>query len=241
MTLALYHFGPVANSLTPLLCLLEKGLDFDNRVLDSRKWQHHDPAFRAINPEGMVPVLVHDGRVVRESTVINEYLEDVFPEGPLRPADPWLRAEMRVLTKYVDEYLCPALTIIGAHGATPFASKIDKAEMAARLANMPNEEVRRKWATVSETGYSEEELADARRRLGHCIAKLEAILAGGGPWLLGENYTLADIKWYSMAPALPRVMPDGCNPDATPNIAGWLERMAARPAIKALPQYAPQR
>ena len=236
--LALYHFGPVANSLTPLLCLLEKGLEFDNRVLDSRNWEHHDPAFRAINPEGMVPVLLHDGRVVRESTVINEYLEDVFAESPLRPADPWLRAEMRVLTKYVDEYFCPALTTIGAHGATPFASKIDKGEMAARLANMPNEEVRRKWATVSETGYSESELADARRRLGHCIARLEALLAGKGPWLLGEPYTLADIKWYSMAPALPRVMPEACDPGTTPAIVAWLERMAARRAVQALPAYA---
>jgi glutathione S-transferase len=237
MTLALYHFGPVANSLTPLLCLLEKGMAFDNRVLDSRKWEHHDPAFRAINPEGMVPVLLHDGRVVRESTVINEDLEDVFPEPPLRPADPWLRAEMRVLTKYVDEYFCPALTTIGAHGATPFASKIDKREMAARLANMPNEEVRRKWATVSQSGYSDEDLADARRRLGNCIGRLEAQL-DGGPWLLGELYSLADIKWYSMAPALPRVMPETCNAEATPAIAGWLERMASRPAMRALPDYA---
>jgi glutathione S-transferase len=241
MTLALYHFGPVANSLTPLLCLLEKGIEFENRVLDSRKWEHHDPAFRAINPDGMVPVLVHDGRVVRESTVINEYLEDVFPEAPLRPADPWLRAEMRVLTKYVDEYFCPALTTIGAHGATPFASKIDKTEMAARLANMPNEEVRRKWATVSEAGYSDEELADARRRLGNCIARLEGLLAHGAPWLLGEPYSLADIKWYSMAPALPRVMPEACNPEVTPGIAGWLARMAERPAVRKLSAYAPQR
>jgi glutathione S-transferase len=239
--LALYHFGPVANSLTPLLCLIEKRLAFDNRVLDSRNWEHHDPAFRAINPDGMVPVLVHNGRVVRESTVINEYLEDVFPVPALRPADPALRAEMRVLTKYVDEYFCPALTVIGAHGATPFASKIDKAEMAARLANMPNEEVRRKWATVSESGYSDDELADARRRLRNCIARLEGLLDGAGPWLLGGEYSLADIKWYSMAPALPRVMPEACNPDATPAMAGWLERMGRRRAVQALPDYAPQR
>jgi glutathione S-transferase len=239
--LALYHFGPVANSLTPLLCLVEKGLEFENRVLDSRRWEHHDPAFRAINPEGMVPVLVHEERVVKESSVINEYLEDVFPQVPLRPADPWLRADMRVLTKYVDEYFCPALTVIGAHGATPFASKIDKTEMAARLANMPNEEVRRKWARVSETGYSEDELADARRRLGHCIERLEGLLKFRGPWLLGEDYSLADIKWYSMAPALPRVMPDTCNEDATPAITGWLGRMAARPAVQGLSAYGPRR
>jgi glutathione S-transferase len=239
--LALYHFGPVANSLTPLLCLLEKGLEFENRVLDSRKWEHHDPEFRAINPEGIVPVLVHDGRVVRESTVINEYLEDAFPAVRLRPADLWLRAEMRVLTKFVDEYFCPALTTIGAHGATPFASKIDKAEMARRLAMMPNEDVRLKWATVSQTGYSDEELADARRRLGNCIARLEGLLDGGGPWLLGDEYSLADIKWYSMALALPRVMGETCNAEATPAITAWLGRMADRPAVQALPLYAPQR
>ncbi len=239
--LALYHFGPVANSLTPLLCLLEKGAEFDNRVLDSRKWEHHDPAFRKINPEGMVPVLVHNGRVVRELTVINEYVEDILPEPALRPADPWTRAEMRVLTKFVDEYFCPALTTLGAHGATPFASKIDKGEMAERLANMPNEEVRRKWATIAQTGYSDDELADARRKLERCVERLETILAHGGPWLLGEFYSLADIKWYSMAPALPRVMPEACTPEKAPRTIAWLERMADRPAVRRLPEYAPRR
>ena len=239
--LALYHFGPVANSLTPLLCLVEKGAEFENRVLDSRNWEHHDPAFRAINPEGMVPVLVHDGRVVRESTVINEYLEDILPEPSLRPADPWERAEMRVLTKYVDEYFCPALTVLGAQGATTFASKIDKDVMAQRLANMPNQEVRQKWATIAEKGYSDVELADARRRLGNCIAKLESLLGDGRDWLMGDQYTLADIKWYSMAPALPRVMPDACNAEAKPAIMRWLARMAERPAVAALPEYAPKR
>jgi glutathione S-transferase len=189
----------------------------------------------------MVPVLVHDGRVVRESTVINEYLEDVLPDTPLRPDDPWERAEMRVLTKYVDEYFCPALTVIGAHGATPFASKIDKAEMAERLANMPNEEVRRKWATVSQSGYPVEELAEARRRLGHVVEKLERQLSDRRTWLLGSFYSLADIKWFSMAAALTRVVPDACNAQVTPGIAGWLERMDARPAVRALATYSPLR
>ncbi|BBC72552.1 glutathione S-transferase [Altererythrobacter sp. B11] len=235
--LAIYHFGPVANSLTPLLCALEKGLEFENRFLDSRRWEHHEPAFQALSPEGMVPIVVHDGRVVRESTVINEYLDTVFPELPLRPADPWLCAEMRVLTKYVDEYFCPALTVIGAHGATPFASQIDKQEMQGILARMPNDEVRKKWETVSATGYSDEELADARRRLRNCIARAERQLAHGEDWLLGSFYSLADIKWYSMAPALPRVMPDDCNEEEAPALSAWLARMKARPAVRALENY----
>jgi glutathione S-transferase len=238
---ALYHFGPVANSLTPLLCLLEKGAAFDSHALDSRKWEHHDPAFRAINPAGTVPVLVHDERVVRESTVIAEYLEDVLPGTRLRPEDPWQRAEMRVLTKYVDEQFCPALTVIGAHAAAPFAARIDKAEMARRLAMMPDEDVRRKWGTVSTGGYPEDQLADARRRLGSSIARLEGQLADGRDWLLGEAYSLADIKWYSMAAALPRVAPESCTAGAVPGIAGWLQRMAARPAVAALAGHAPCR
>ena len=239
--LELYHFGPVANSLTPLLCLLEKGLPFENRLLNSRLWEHHSPEFQRLNPEGMVPILVHDGKVVRESTVINEYLDSVFPEVPLRRADPWLRAEMRVLTKFVDEYFCPALTIIGAHAATPFASRIDKQEMAQILARMPNEEVRRKWEIVSASGYSEEQLADARRRLQVCVRRSESQLEHGGEWLLPGEYSLADIKWFSMMPALPRMVPELCNAEVSPRTIAWLDRMNGRPAVEALAAYRPQR
>lgn len=235
--LELYHFGPIANSLTPLLCLVEKGVSFESRFLNSRLWEHHTPEFQRLSPEGMVPILSHNGRVVRESTVINEYIDSVFPDSPLRPSDPWLRAEMRVLTKYVDEYFCPALTVIGAQGATPFASKIDKNEMARILDRMPNEEVRRKWDVVSNTGYNEDQLADARRRLGASVRRLELQLADGRNWLLGDEYSLADIKWYSMSPALPRVAPELCNEFQSPSVLAWLGRMRARPAVQALDSY----
>jgi glutathione S-transferase len=234
-----YTWEPNANSGKPLLGLLEKGLAFENRVLNSRKWEHHDPEFQRLSPEGMVPILLHDGRVVRESTVINEYLDDVFPDPPLRPADPWLRAEMRVWTKYVDEYFCPALTVLGAHNATAFASKVDPAEKARRLATMPNREVRRKWERVFERGYNDEELAETRARLANVVDKLEAHLAQGGPWLLGDAFSLADIKWYSMVPGLPRMVPELCNREASPAILAWLERMAERPAVQQLKSFRP--
>ena len=223
--LALYHFGPVANSLTPLLGLLEKGLAFDNRRLDSRKWEHHYPAFRRWSPGGMVPVLVHDDRAVLESSVINEYLDDAFPEPPLRPADHYARAGMRVLVKYVDEYFCPALTVLGAHGAASFASKTDRAEAARRLEAMPDREVRRKWERVFRGGYSDGELAEARGKLARAAERMEAELADGRPWLVGDDYSLADIKWYSMTPGLARLVPEVCNPEVTPRIAAWLARM----------------
>lgn len=237
--LALYHFGAVANSLTPLLCLLEKRLPFENMQLNSRKWRHLDPDFLKLSPDGMVPILIHDERVIRESTVINEYLDSVFLTTPLRPHDPWERAEMRVWTKYVDEYFCPALTVLGANAATPHASKIDKREMAKWLAAMPNEEVRRKWEKVSSKGYSAEEVAEARRKLANVARKLEDRLADGREWIMGDLYTLADIKWYSMVPGMSQLVPELCNAKATPDIIAWLARMEERPAVQALADFRP--
>lgn len=63
-----------------------------------------------INPIGRVPTLVlEDGRALPESEVICEYLEDAYPEPSLRPADPWGRARMRLLSRICDFYLVMAM------------------------------------------------------------------------------------------------------------------------------------
>ena len=105
--LKLYSFGPGANSLKPMLTLYEKGLDYEQVQLNPAKFEHHSEWYKAINPRGQVPALWDDGRIVTESTVICEYLEDAYPtEVKLRPDDPFGRAEMREWTKWVDEYFC---------------------------------------------------------------------------------------------------------------------------------------
>ena len=78
---------------------------------------------------------------------------------------------MRVWTKHVDEYFCPALTVLGAHNATAFAAKVDEAEAARRLEAMPNADVRRKWQRVFDRGYGDEDLADACGKLARVAAK----------------------------------------------------------------------
>lgn len=230
--LALYHFEPVANSMKPILCLKEKGLEFASHQLMGSKFEQYSPEFLAINPNGQVPVLVHDGNVITESTVINEYLEDVFSATPLRPADPAARARMRVWTKFVDEYFCPALTVLGAHGARHRAQQIPKDELERILARIPLKEVRNKWATISDKGYSEEELADARYKLGICVTRMETSLSNS-EWLAGADYSLADVNIYSFAVALPRVLPEQANETEAPQLLDWIARMNARPAVQA--------
>jgi glutathione S-transferase len=102
MSLVYYHAEPLANSLKSMIPLMEKGLDYESRYVDLHKFEQHSDWFTAINPEGQVPVLDHDGVIITHTTVINEYLEDAFPDanpadGPLRPRDPARRGPDAVL------------------------------------------------------------------------------------------------------------------------------------------------
>ena len=57
--------------------------------------------------------------------------------------------------------------------------------------------------------------------------------------VLGDAYSLAGIKWYSMVPGLPRMVPDLCNDEATPAVLAWLGRMTERPAVRQLDRFRP--
>jgi glutathione S-transferase len=231
--LELYHAEPGANSMKPMICLKEKRLDFVSHYVDLLAFEQHDPAFVAVNPNGQVPVLVHDGAIITESTVINEYLDELFPETPLRPADPVARANMRIWSKFVDEYFCPALSMIGWHvRIRQTAKSIEKERFAKLLERIPLEEQRQKWATIGGDSFTAEQLADSRRRLVVSATRMEKILSAG-PWLAGATYSLADLNTYSMAVALPRLMPESVSEAKTPCLLDWLARMNARPAVKA--------
>jgi glutathione S-transferase len=231
--LELYHAEPVANSMKPLICLREKGLDFVSHYVDLLRFEQHEQAFVKINPNGQVPVLVHDGAVITESTVINEYLEDFFPEVRLRPADPVARARMRVWNKFIDEYFCPALSMIGWHlMVRRIAKAIAKDEFEKLLERIPLPEQRQKWATVAGESFTEEQLADSRRRCGLSIQRMESILSQY-KWLAGDEYSLADVNSYSMVAGMPRLMPEHMNANNAPRSLEWLARMDERPAVKA--------
>ncbi len=88
------------------LALLEKGIDFWHTEIDlanKPEW------FLVISPMAEVPVIRHEDRFVTDSTVILEYLEDVYPLPALRPKDPALRALSRFWIEYADEKLVPAM------------------------------------------------------------------------------------------------------------------------------------
>ena len=242
--LELYHAEPVANSMKVLLCLKEKGLDFVSHYVDLLRFEQHEPWFVAINPNGQVPVLVHDAKVITESTVIDEYLDEVFPDPPLKPADPYGRARMRIWTQFIDDYALPALSVIGWHlMVSQVARSIQKEEFEKLMARVPLKEQQDKWRKVAGTSFSQVELEDCRRKLRTSTSRFEQSLSEGR-WLAGSTYSLADVNAYTLAAALPRMVPDAANDTASPHLMEWLARMNERPAVAAalaMPNRVPER
>ena len=232
--LTLYSFGPDANSLKPLLALYEKGLAFMPRFLNPAVFEHHEDWFKRINPRGQVPALDHGGRIITESTVICEYLEDAFPDAPrLRPTDPYDIAQMRVWTKWVDEYFCWCVSTIGWERAIgPMARSIGDEEFEEKMKRIPIPEQVTKWRDARK-GFPKDLLDEEMRKVRVSIARLEARLAESA-WLAGPDYTLADICNFAIANGMDKGFPDVVNAADTPHLIDWLARINDRPAAKEM-------
>lgn len=232
--LKLYHAEPAANSLKALIGLKEKGLEFESVYIDLHKFEQHEPWFVALNPDGQVPVLEHDGNLITHTTVIGEYLEDAFPDAPpLRPADALGKARMRYWTKFCDEHVVSFVSMHGWHRLVgAIARSIDAGEFERLMARIPLHEQREKWRTAR-SGFSEADLANATRKIEVAVDKVERQLHQTR-WLAGDTYTLADINFFaSGGMALERLFPQLNVASRAPQLAQWVARMFARPGVKA--------
>lgn len=97
----LYGFFRSGTSHRLRIALRLKRLEAEYVPVDLRSEQHLGPEFKAINPQGLVPALEHDGGVLIQSPAIIEWLEERHPEPPLLPADPIDRAHVRALAAIV--------------------------------------------------------------------------------------------------------------------------------------------
>src|SRR5512145_3291729 len=94
--LVLYDGAGVPSPRRVKICLLEKGLPFKIKWMNLGMMDQKAPDYLKLNPTGLVPTLVHDGRAIYESNVINEYIDAVFPNPPLVPKDAYGQARMRM-------------------------------------------------------------------------------------------------------------------------------------------------
>lgn len=96
----LYDFKSSPNCQRVKVVLAEKNLPYDTVPVDLRNKEQKSPQYLKLNPYGKVPALTDDGTVLYESLIINEYLEEKYPNPPLLPKDPVQKAKARILIDY---------------------------------------------------------------------------------------------------------------------------------------------
>jgi glutathione S-transferase len=165
--LELYHAGLSQASVKVRTTLKEKGLAYKSHYLRLPEGEHLTPEFLAVNPDGQVPALVHDGAVITETSVINEYLDDAFPDPPLRPASALARARMRRWSQIVDEHLFHAIATIGwAFGIGPILRERGRAQFEKSLARISLHSKRQKWLKAYH-GFPQEDIDEARAEISY--------------------------------------------------------------------------
>ncbi len=228
--LELFH-GPVSTaSERARLVLEEKGLTWTSHPVDLFSGGQHRPEYRALNRLGQVPTLLHDGFALRESSVIAEYLDEVVPARPLRPASARDRARARLWDKTIDEVHPFTGVLTYAIAFRPMLIQKPKDELAALVAAIADPARRIARQSVLDHGVAAPEMRPAVACYLRLLDEMETQLADT-PFLAGEAFSTADI---AVVPFLTRISHLGMGPliDARPRAKAWLETIQARPAFK---------
>lgn len=99
----LYGYFRSSAAYRARIALNLKGVQPELRFVHLRRdgGEQHKAEYKAINPQALIPTLVHDGRTITQSLAIIEYLDEIVPEPPFLPKDPWARARVREIAYVV--------------------------------------------------------------------------------------------------------------------------------------------
>ena len=241
--LYLYHAETAVCAAKVRLVLAEKELPWEGRLIDLQAGEQFDPGYLKLNPNAVVPTLVHGDVVLIESTVINEYLDDTFDARPLMPATAAGRARVHLWTKREDSVHDVINTLTAALVFRADLLRKPPEERARRYDKMPDPARREKWRELLVNGVESGVVRDALVRLArHCRAMESAL--GSGAWLAGPSFTLADAGLVSFFARLEMLHCDRLWQQHFPRVTSWVERCTARPSFEpAVGQYltAPRR
>ena len=230
--ITLYHGMASTCSKKVRMCLYEKGVAFESRLLDLQKFEQHRPEYLAVNPNGVVPTLVHDGRPIIESSIIVDYIDDVFPEPPLKPADPYERAQMRLWLKYSDDAAYKAVYAPTWQKLRHRAEEgLAKGKLAETLSSIPTAERRDRWEKMSTGGFTDQEVESAYGQMQICLARVDEQIRKT-PWLAGQDFSLADIAMLPFIDRISNLRPEFLESPDLEALRGWLARAKKRPSFE---------
>jgi glutathione S-transferase len=211
------------------ICLWEKGLPFTEKKLDLFKGDQLTAEYKELNPNGVVPTLLHDDEVIIDSSVIIEYLDELVAEIPLSPPTAIGRAHMREWLRFFEEVPAPAVRVPSYNRV--FLRHFQAMTEEEFIAFGESKPLRKDFfLKMGRTGYSEAELSQAESRLAMTIDRMEKQLEDGRPWLLGD-YSLADI---CIVPVMIRLNDIGMNHlwSEQHQVGAWFARFQERDALQ---------
>ena len=229
--LALYHNDMSTCSQKVRLTLAEKNLNWENRHLDLRAGEHQKDWYIKLNPRAVVPTLIDGDIVVPESNVINEYLDERFPDPPLKPADPFGRAKMRLWTKQLDEGVHDAGIAVLSFALAFRHQYLSRGGAGKQmLDSIPDPIKRERRRDVIEKGLDSPYFKTATVRLLALYRDMDAALSRHA-WLAGDHYSIADAAFTPYVVRLDHLDVLGLlNP--TPRVVDWYRRIQARPSFE---------
>jgi len=229
----LYHFWSSVCSVRCRMALEEKGVPWVSRYIDLFKFDQLKPEYLAINPSGVVPTLVHDGAPIRESIIINEYIDAAFPGPALIPAQPLKQARMREFIRTCEDDFDAIVKLTMVKYLLPkLRNRWGEEELIKQAARRPM----RYYQDLHSRGVRGEittaELAEACATIEQLLDRLEKVL-DPGPWIVGEEFSLADI---AIAPYMFRLSALGndqfWSKDRRSRVHDWYGRVSARPSFQ---------
>jgi glutathione S-transferase len=231
--LTLFDFGNSVCCQKVRITMRAKGLDWESVKVDLFKAEQYRPDYLKLNPKGLVPTLVHGGKPVIESTLICEYLDDAFPQPPLKPDDPWLRSRMRIWSKVVDEGLFEGVTEISFSAMFRERMRNMSEEVRqTRFRNIGDPRRRDRFMSTYEFGVRSPFVIHGIAAYERAFHLLEETLSEFGPWIVGPQATLADI---SLMPFAARLDYLGLLPlwiEDRPRVAAWWAMAREWPSFK---------
>ena len=227
--LHLYHAGWSNCSMRVRMTLEEKGLAWTSHHLNTRTGEHVTPEYFGINPNGVVPTLVHDGDVWIESSDIIRYLDDTYPERRLTPVDEiefarltkWTRLASAIHVKAVKTY------VYGSKPANRRGKTASELEQYREL--QTNKELLEFHTRCSnKEGLTGKDFGNAERILHDAFSQLDVHLANHS-WLAGDDFTLADITWIPLHYTLEKA---GFSFEQYVNVSAWALAAGLRPSFQ---------
>ena len=233
MTVELYHFWSSVCSVRARMALEEKGVQWESRYIDLFNFDQMTPEYLAINPDGVVPTLVHDGEAVHESSVIIDFVDDAFDGPSLKPSDALHTARVREFMKLCDDkFSAIVLPTFVKYLLPKLKNRWGADELQIQAQRRPTEFYQKVHGDGINGAISDDDIEKCHDDIQTILDRMEAMLAEEA-WLVGNQLTLADI---TVAPYMFRLLALGLDgwwaPDVRPRVGEWYKRVAALPSYQ---------